>query len=273
MGIGPVAARRLIGVAEGVAEVQQAARAGIPLVGSHQRCLYPQAPGDNIRPFRRVGLQQFQQRGVADEAVFDDLRHTAAQLAFRQRGKAVRVYDHQRRLVKGSQLVLPLRKVHRRLAAHGAVHLRQQGGGNLHQRHAPLIAGGGKARQIAGNTAAQRQHAVGAGKAPLCQLVAKTEPRLRRLVLLPRREGQQLSGKARVTQAVQHSAAVQRRHRIIRHHRPAAAGQRRQQRPGLPQQAGLDMNTVAARRQRHGHGHGAPPKFTFLPFYRTFPPL
>ena len=250
-----------------MAEVQQPPRPGVPLVGGHQRRLDCQAPGDDGRPVRRVGFKRVQQPGVLNKPVFDDLRHAAPQLTPGQRSQTVRIGDHQPGLIERAQQVLALRQIHRRFTAHGTVHLREQRGGQLRQRHAPLIAGGDKARHVAGDAAAQRQQSVASGKALLRQLAAQGEPRLRGLVRLSRREGQQLAGKSRAPQAVQHRAAVQRRHRFIRRDGPAVNAQRRQQCSGLPQRAGLDMNGIAALRQRDGHGHEKlPPNGHFFHF-------
>ena len=270
MGTGLIAARRLDGVAEGMAEVQQPAHARIVLIGGHQRRLDGQAAGNDRLPVGRFRFHIVQNGGVPDQAVFDDLRRAASHLPGRQGGQAVGVHQHQAGLIEGPQQVLALRQIHCRLAAHGAVHLREQRGGCLYQRHAPLIGGGGKARQIAGDAAAQGQQTVGAGKAPLCQVAAQVQPRLRRLMALPLRKGQQFSGEPRVTKAVQHRAAVQRRHGFVRRHRPAADAQRAQQSPGAAQYAAPDVHGIAALGQRNGNGHRLLPVFTVFLFYRTF---
>ena len=256
-------------MAEGVAEVQQTANAGIMLVSGHQRRLHPQAAGDHARPVGGLTLQLVQNGGITDHAVFDDLRHTAAPLAPGQSGKAIGVHQHHTGLVNASQQVFALRQIHRRFAAHGAVHLRQQRSGQVGQCHAPLITGGGKARQIAGDTAAQSQQAVGPGEVLSGQLAAQGKAGLRRLVRLACREGQQLTGQPGSTETVQHRAAIQRRHCVVRRHRPAAAGKRGQQRARLRQRTAADMNGIAALRQRDGNGHGTPPTGGFSPFYRT----
>ena len=270
MGAGPISAGGLIGVAEGVAEVQQTANAGIVLVSGHQRRLHPQAAGDQVRPVGGLTLQLVQNGGIPDHAVFDDLRHTAAPLALRQGGKAIGIHQHHTGLVNASQQVFALRQIHRRFAAHGTVHLCQQRSGQVNQHHAPLITGGSKARQIAGDAAAQSQQAVGPGEVLSGQLAAQGKAGLGRLVRFTCREGQQLAGQSGSTEAVQHRAAIQRRHRVVRRHRPAAAGKRGQQRARLRQHAAADMNGIAALRQRDGNDHGTPPTGGFSPFYRTF---
>lgn len=98
--------------------------------------------------------------------------------------------------------------------------------------------------------AAQRQQSVASGKALLRQLAAQGEPRLRGLVRLSRREGQQLPESPALRRlsstAPPYSAATV----FIRRDGPAVNAQRRQQCSGLPQRAGLDMNGIAALRQR-----------------------
>ena len=245
MGIA-AAAQCLHGVAEGVAEVQQPTGAFVPLILRHQRRLAGKAPADDPGPVRLLLLQPGQQLLVSDAAVFDDLGHAAGQLTPGQSGKADGIRQHHAGLVEAAQQVFPLRQIQPRFAAYGAVHLRQQGGGGLHQRHATQQRGRRKARQIAGDAAAQGHDAIAAGQAQLHQSAAQPVVLLQRLGALPRWEGHQ-----RPAGAAGQRSAVQGFHRVVADDGPAAHAQRAQQLLRLLQQAAADVDGVAAPSQRH----------------------
>ena len=104
----------------------------------------------------QVTLQALEKRGVVNDAVFDDLGEAGAKLAPGQAGQRIQIAQHQARLVEGADEVLAGLQVHAHLAADGAVHLRQQRRGHLHERDAAQIGSGHEARQVAHHAAAER---------------------------------------------------------------------------------------------------------------------
>ena len=94
------------------------------------------------------GLEPCEELHVRNRPVFDDLRQTGAELARRQRIKRRKVTHHQKGLVKGPDHVLAQRVVDGRLASHRRVHLGQQCGGHLHERHATHVCCSRKPRHI-----------------------------------------------------------------------------------------------------------------------------
>ena len=112
-----------------------------------------------------MGDKEIKEAPVGDAAIFDDLRHAAGKVPVRQRGQDLRVHQHQAWLPEGAGQVFPGLEIDGHLAAHGGVHLGQQGGGELDIADAPENGGGGKARQISYHAAAQGGHGVGAGQA------------------------------------------------------------------------------------------------------------
>ena len=112
-----------------------------------------------------AGGQEIEEGLVPDTAVFDDLPHAVGEGGVGEGGEGVGIHEHQPGLPEGSRQVFPRPEVHRHLAAHGGVHLGQEGGGELDEIHPPEDGGGGKARQVPHHAAAQGHHPVGAGKA------------------------------------------------------------------------------------------------------------
>ena len=138
------------------------------------------------------------------------------------------------------------------LAAHRRVHVRQQRGRNLYQIDAALIAGGNEARQIADDTAAQRQHDAIAPDAIGDHDVEYAAGGAQRLVLLA--IGQDHFHHPLPLQALLERLGVQRRdHRIADQHR-VAAGQVRGQQFARTQQPGADQDRVGALAQADGEG-------------------
>ena len=106
--------RGLEGVAEGVAEIEQRALAGLALVARRRSPALPRqlvaiacsragAAGKDIAP---IGLQPGEERGVAEQPVFRDLGVAGAELARRQRVEERGVGEHQDRLMERADQIL-----------------------------------------------------------------------------------------------------------------------------------------------------------------------
>ena len=107
----------------------------------------------------KVDFQPAEKRHVGNRPVFDDFAQAGAQFTVRQGLERVQVANYQLRLVKRANHVFPQRMVDGRLAADRRIHLRQQRGGHLYERHAAHVTGGGKTRHVAHHAAAQgKQH-------------------------------------------------------------------------------------------------------------------
>ena len=150
-------------MAEGVAKVQQGAGAGgLALVLRHDARLGLHALCHRIfqrfgiarSDFRAVLLAPGEELRVAQNAVLDHFRITGTHLAPGQGIQRCRVGEHQCGLVKRADKVLARARVDRRLATDAAVHLRQQGGGDLHETAAALQHGGSKAGKVTHHAAA-----------------------------------------------------------------------------------------------------------------------
>ena len=99
-------------MAEGMAEIEQRAFAGLALVARHDRGLGAAggrdgvfargAAGENIGV---VGFQPGEERLVAEHAIFGDFGIAGAELARRQRVEHRGIGDHQHRLVKRAEQI------------------------------------------------------------------------------------------------------------------------------------------------------------------------
>ena len=154
-------------MAEGVAEIEQRAFAGLALVARHDRGLG--AAGGRDRVFARgaaledvgvIGFQPGEKRLVAEHAVFGDFGIAGAKLARRQRIEHRGIGDHQNRLVKRAEQILALRRIDSGLAADRRIDLRQQRGRHLHEIDAAAQDRRGKAGEIADHAAAERDHQI-----------------------------------------------------------------------------------------------------------------
>ena len=103
-------------MAEGVAEIEQRALAGLALVARHDRGLRAAAHRDGVLARRTAGenvlpvrLQPGEEAGVAEQAVFGDLGIAGAELARRQRVEQRGIGDHQDRLMERADQVLAVR--------------------------------------------------------------------------------------------------------------------------------------------------------------------
>ncbi len=158
------AGRSLQRMAEGVAEIEQCALAGLALVARHDRGLG--AAGGRNRMFARRAAGRRCRHGwprarlkkglVAEHAIFGDFRIAGAELARRQRIEHRSIGDHQNRLMKRAEQVLALRRIDAGLAADRRIHLRQQRGRHLHEIHAAAQDRRREAGEIADHAAAER---------------------------------------------------------------------------------------------------------------------
>ena len=159
-----VLGNRLERVSGGVAEVEDAAQARFLLVLRDHVRLDPARLGDDrgqhlgftIEDRAMLLRDTFEERGAGGDAVLDDFIEAGAELAARQRAEHRRVGDHRVRLVEGADQVLPERMVDADLAANRAVDLRQERGRYVDERDAAQVGGGGVAREVADDAAAER---------------------------------------------------------------------------------------------------------------------
>ena len=160
----PVLRHGLERVARGVPEVQRPAQARFALVLLDDGGLDPARLGDDGHQRLGVALEEgrqrlrhaVEQRPARDHAVFDDFVEARPEFAPRQRRQQRRVHHDQRGRVKGADQVLALGMIDAHLSPDGAVHLRQQRGGDLDDRDAAKIGGGGKSRGITEHASADR---------------------------------------------------------------------------------------------------------------------
>ena len=132
-----------------------------------------------------VPLEPPEQTGVGDHAVLDHLVQPGAELAARQRVEQQRV-DHNRDwLVESADEVLAERMVDSHLAADGRIHLRQQCRRHMHEADAAKPGGGGKARDISDDTAADGDDGDGSVGGRLRQRIVDEPDRPDRLRPLP----------------------------------------------------------------------------------------
>ena len=173
-------------MADGVAEVQDHAKSGVVLVDGNYIALDLHALVNDIL---NVGLvvrlrNHRQDFTVGNVAVLDDLGHAVRKGAVRQGSEHVRVDEHEPRLIERADEVFALRQINAGLAADRGIHLREQRGRDLAQRHATQEGRRGKAGDIADNTAAERDDQILAGHAGGQQIMVNAFDRGKLLVLL-----------------------------------------------------------------------------------------
>ena len=147
-----------------MAQVEQGALAGLALVGHDHLGLVGTGTPDDFNDTGRVarhdrghvGFQPVEERRVAYQPVLDDFGHAGRELSRRQCVEHVDIGQHPARLVKRPDHVLAQRMIDAGLAAHGGVHLGQQGGGHLDEIDPALIDRGRKPGQVADHAATQR---------------------------------------------------------------------------------------------------------------------
>ena len=125
---------------------------------------------------------------VLDQAVFYHLSH-AGRILFRGQGAEHGhiAVDHAGHM-EGTHHVFVGEKIHSRLSADAAVHLGEQGCGNLNERDAPQIGGGREAAQISDHASAQGYQHIFAVKMFQDQGLIELLDRVQVFMLLPRRK-------------------------------------------------------------------------------------
>ncbi len=159
------------GVAHGVSQIQELPLSQIPFVPLHDAGLVGDTTGDDSC---RIGgedavFKEGKEALVTQNAGFDGLRRAAGKGICGQGGQAIRVAQYGGGLQKGARQIFPCGEIDGGFAAHGGIHRGQQRGGQLYAADSPQVYGGGKARNIAGHSAAQGGHTVGAGETLLRQ--------------------------------------------------------------------------------------------------------
>ena len=157
-------------VAEGVAEIQNAAQAAFALVGGNHLHLHAHGVGDDAvhgiglarQHIRAAFGQKSEQLGVPYDPGLENFEQPGAILAFGQGLQRRRVNGHIERLVEAAHQVLTGHQVDAGLAADGRVHLRQQRGGDLNHRDAAHEDGRQEARHVGDDAAAKGNHQAGA---------------------------------------------------------------------------------------------------------------
>ena len=155
--------RRLEGVPECVAKIEQLAHARLGFIFHHDGRLRGARARNRIAGrfgFQRQNLlamlcQPVEERRVIDEAVFHDLGIACLQLPFRQGSQQRGIRNHETRLIESADQVLAARGIHRRLSAHRRIHLRQQCGRHLHETHAALHQAGRQPAHVSDHAAAE----------------------------------------------------------------------------------------------------------------------
>ncbi len=166
-------------MAKGVAQIEQGPYAAFQLIlgddarlegDSIRNGLNQPVAGDRVNALR---FKPFKQLGVPNEACLDDFCIAGERLAPGQGVEKGRVSDHQVRLMEGADQVLAVTRIDAGLAAHRAVDLRQQGGGNLDETRTALENGRGKAGQVPHRAAAKGDDGFGAFHIQLQQSVTQ----------------------------------------------------------------------------------------------------
>ena len=246
---------RLEGMPESVAQIEQGAASGLALVRRHDIGLRLATHGDGMgervilarQHPRAVLLQPAEEVRPVYQAVFHDLRVAGPEFAVGQGGERGRVGEHETRLVEGADEVLALRRVDRRLASDGAVHLRKQRRGDLHIVYASQQDGRGKSRKVADHTAAERENAAAPVQSGVQQPIQQVFQMAEGLGCLPRRQHNGCEFDARGIEPRGQPAEMVRGHVMVRDDRDTAAPEHRQQPVARAfHQSGSGQNVVAA---------------------------
>ena len=197
---------------------------------------------------------------VQDAAVLDDLGHAVGEGEVVQGVQGVGVHEDRLGLPEGPGQVLAVLEVDGHLAAHGGVHLGEEGGGDLDKVHPPEDGGGGEAGQVTHHAAAQGHHGVGAGEPKVHHILPEGAEHGGGLGGLP--GGNLPAGglKAGALQPGDEGGEVDGGHVGVGDHEELfGPGEHRAQvLPGLVEEAGADEDVVAAAGEGYGEGlHGS----------------
>jgi len=155
-----IASGRLDPVTDGVSEVQQGAGpGGFALVFFDDGGFDRDIPGDKFDKVLANGgfrLDEIKQGSVADRGMFDDFGEPLVEFPLGERVEGGDVGDDESRLVKGSEQVFTLGRIHPGLASDRAVDLAYDRRRDLHAGNAALENGGGESGEVAHNAPAER---------------------------------------------------------------------------------------------------------------------
>jgi len=130
-----------VGVAEGMAEVQQPALPAFPLIRFDDPLLDFQRTPDDLIEMRRIVLlfKQGEQCRICDQAGLDGFRQAVVHLPVRQALQRIRINQHRPGLPEGADVVFEAGEVNRGLAADAGIDLRQRSRRNVEEADAALV--------------------------------------------------------------------------------------------------------------------------------------
>ena len=235
-------------MADGVAQVQQGPLAAVKLVVFHHVPLHAHTGGnDGLKLLPDGGFRQLlEQFRTEQHGSLDDLGAARPVFGLRQGGQQGRVAQHQRGLVEAARLVFAAVQVHGGLAAYGGIHHGQQGGGHLDIGHAPLVGGGGEARQIPHNAAAQSDDEVAPGETAVAEEVQCLTVGIQIFLLFSMGEYEVLHLKSGVLQGSFCQSAVQGKHGVVGNDGGPAAGEKLRRHEAQPGEKALLNGHVIA---------------------------
>ena len=169
---------RLDGVADGVAEVQDHAQAGLLLVLADDLGLDADAGGDDLLQGGGVSrqdgvavlLHEAEEGWVADDGGLNGLLQAGAEFGGGESAEKVDVAEDGEGVVEGADEVLAGEEVDAGLAAEGGIDLGEHGGGQANVADSAHVDGGEEARDVADDAAAEGKQdgvAVGPGEGKL----------------------------------------------------------------------------------------------------------
>jgi hypothetical protein len=241
-------------VAEGVAQVEQAPRAGFALVARDDPGLHPhrgcdrvleqlRTPGRDVRGRLREPREE---RAIRQHRALQDLVGAAAELPLWQRREQLGVGDHGARLVERAHQVLGAGVVDADLASDRAVHHREQRGRDLHPVEPAHVDGGGEAREVADDAPAERQHDAVATEAAPLECRAELHERRHGLASLAVRDDDRRPGRA-PAQRGREARALRGPDARARDHQQPPALERAEQRRQRAERAVADRDRVRRR--------------------------
>src|SRR5579884_10606 len=181
-----------------MAKVQNHAQTRLALIYAYHIGLHADGGGNHVLeglclPAKNgvdIPLHKFKELLITNDARFDALEESGAQLAVRQGLQQVNVRKDCERVVKAADKVFACCKIHPRLSAHRRIYLSQQGRWNLNIVNAAHVDGSEKSAEVTDNAAAegnqQRAAVCACGRKLSRQPLYLRHP----LVLLSRRQKQ-----------------------------------------------------------------------------------
>ena len=157
-----IARDRFESVSEGVAEIQDFAKAGFAFVFRDHlgfdfegvRNDVGKRMGFSAEHRGEIFFEVGEKRGVGDDAVLDDFGEAAAILALGERFQSGRIDEHEARGIERADKIFAFRKIDSGLAADGGIDLRDERGGNLHERNATQAGGSDEAGDVTDDASA-----------------------------------------------------------------------------------------------------------------------